>query len=231
MLHAATTPAALASAVGVDLKSVHRWLTEGRLPYPVTRAKVAKVLCQEESFLWPQLLESPAASDEAMAELTRIWPRRSAVTTATWHALFSSATRQLDLLVVSGGFLIETLDLAEVIRWRAGEGAVVRLLVADPSSPAVDRRAAEVGLPWLSGRCATMLRYLSEVDGLDGVTLRSHSTTVHASLFRFDDLLLVNTSAFGVWACHSPVLQLQRAFSGLLFDFHSSAFERVWAAS
>ena len=48
------------------------------------------------------------------------------------------------------------------------------------------------------------------------------------SLFRFDDLLLANTHAYGIWACHSPVLQLRKASSGNLFDFYASSFDGAW---
>ena len=58
--------------------------------------------------------------------------------------------------------------------------------------------------------------------------LRPHGASHYASLFRFDDLLLANTHAYGIWACHSPVLQLHKASSGKLFDFYASSFDGTW---
>ena len=115
---------------------------------------------------------------------------------------------QLDILVYAGAFLIETLDLADVLAWKASKGTRIRVLVGDPRSTAVGMRAAELSLDWLPQRCQSTLDYLRRVDGIG---LRPHGASHYASLFRFDDLLLANTHAYGIWACHSPVLQLHKA--------------------
>ena len=92
MLNAGLTPAALADAVQVDVKSVMRWMAEERVPYPVTRIKVAHVLHQEETFLWPALVQDGGACAVPAAEIEQVWPTRSSISTETWHALFSRAT-------------------------------------------------------------------------------------------------------------------------------------------
>lgn len=227
MLNAGMTPMALARTVGVDAKSVARWVAEDRMPYPVTRVKVAGVLGQEETFLWPALLEYGDACAVAAAEVDRVWPTRSAISSEVWHALFTKASKQLDILVYAGAFLIETLDLADVLTWKASSGTQIRVLVGDPRSAAVHTRAAELSLDWLPQRCQSTLDYLRR-HRVDGVGLRQHGATHYVSIFRFDDLLLANTHAHGEWACHSPVLHLRRSSSGRLFDFYRRSFERVW---
>jgi len=225
MLNAGMTPAALAAAVEVDAKSVARWISEERVPYPVTRVKVAQVLQQEETFLWPALLQDSEAGAAAASEIERVWPMRSSISSETWHALFSKATEQLDILVYAGAFLIETLDLVEVLDWKVSSGTSVRILVGDPESPAVRLRAAELSLTWLPERCRSTLEHLQPVAGL---AVRKHVAAHYASLYRFDDILLANVHAFGVWSCHSPVIQLRQTCSGRLFDFYARSFERVW---
>lgn len=231
MLNAEVSAQALASVVGVDVKSVARWITEDRVPYPSTRIKVARALDQQETFLWPTLLETPGACEVAEAELSRIWPTRSGVSSETWHSLFSRATAQLEILVYAGGFLVETLDFADVIRWKASTGTRIRILIGDAESAAVRTRAAEVSLPWLPERCRTTAKYLDEVSCADGVTIKTHGTTLYASQFRFDDVLLVNAHAFGIWACQSPVYYLTSVRSGHLFDYYAAAFDRVWQSA
>jgi hypothetical protein len=226
MLQAGLTPAGLAGAVQVDVKSVMRWITQDRLPYPVTRVKVAHLLDQTETFLWPALLEDDTASAAVVAEIERVWPTRSTISSETWHALFNDATRHLDILVYAGAFLIETLDLTDVLAWKAATGTSIRVLVGDPDSPAVRMRAAELSLDWLPSRCGSTLRQLRPVPG---IAVRPHHAVAYASLFRFDDILLANTHAAGVWACHSPVLQLRRNCSAELFGFYQRSFERIWA--
>lgn len=225
MLNAGLTSAALASAVEVDAKSVARWITEERLPYPVTRTKVAQLLHQEETYLWPTLLQDSDACAVAAAEVERVWSTRSSISSQTWHALFSRAGERLDILVYAGAFLIETLDLADVLSWKASRGIRVRVLVGDPESDAVRVRAEELSTAWLPGRCRSTLDYLYNVSGIG---LRTHGATHYVSLFRFDDVILANTHAYGTWACHAPVIQLRRASSGRLFDFYERSFERVW---
>ena len=160
-----------------------------------------------------------------MVEIERVWPTRSSISSETWHALFSKATEALDILVYAGAFLIETLDLADVLAWKAARGTRIRVLVADPHSAAVGLRAAELSLDWLPQRCQSTLDYLRRVDG---ISLRPHGASHYASLFRFDDLLLANTHAYGIWACHSPVLQVHRSSSAKLFDFYTNSFDRTW---
>lgn len=225
LLNAGMTTAALADAVQVDPKSVSRWLTEDRVPHPPTRQKVAAALHQQETFLWPTLLPGSERCGPGAVELERVWPTRSSISSDTWHALFSKATQTLDILVYAGAFLIETLDLADVLVWKASRGTRIRVLVADPSSPAVGLRAAELSLAWLPQRCQSTLDYLRRVQG---ISLRPHGASHYVSLFRFDDLLLANTHVFGIWACHSPVLQLHKSTSAGLFDFYTTSFDRTW---
>ena len=227
MLNAGLTPAALAAAVEVDVKTVGRWITEERMPYPVTRVKIAQALRQEETFLWPGLLEDSEACAIAAAEIERVWAARRAISSETWHALFSRATAQLDILVYSGAFLIESLDLADVLAWKASKGTCVRVLVGHSSSAAVRSRAAELSISWLPERCATTLSYLRRVDGIQ---VRANEATHYMSIFRFDDVLLANAHGYGTWACHSPVIQLHKASSGMLFEFYARSFENVWSS-
>lgn len=223
------TPHELATRVGVDAKSVARWLTQDRVPHPLTRVRVARVLDQQETFLWPSLLESDSHADVVGVELDRVWPTRSAISNQRWHALFNQARDQLDILVYAGGFLLETLDLADVIRAKASTGTQIRVLIGDPSSDALHVRAQEEQLPWLPQRCQTTARYLAQVRCTSGVAVRAHGITLYASIFRFDDTMLVNQHTYGAWACLSPVHQVRAVQGGYLYDYYCSAFERVWA--
>lgn len=228
MLNAELSVNQLAAAAEVDPKSVSRWIGEDRVPYPLTRVRVARVLDQHETFLWPALLDMPSAAGSATVELDRIWPTRSSISSETWHALFSRASKQIDILVYAGAFLIESLDLVDVLQYKASTGTEIRVLVGDPSSPAVQARAAELSLPWLPERCRTTARVLGPTTQA-GVGVRTHGSTYYASHFRFDDVLLVNAHAFGVWSCQSPVLQFQRAGTGGgLFEYQVCVFESAW---
>jgi hypothetical protein len=50
-------PTQLARKVGVDPKSVERWITKGRVPHPRHRWKACQILEREESELWPGAID------------------------------------------------------------------------------------------------------------------------------------------------------------------------------
>jgi hypothetical protein len=59
--------------------------------------------------------------------------------------------------------------------------------------------------------------------------MRLHSTTLYASLFRYDDEIMVNPHAYGEPASANPTLHLQRLDGGQLAGHYIQCFERVWA--
>jgi hypothetical protein len=65
----------------------------------------------------------------------------------------------------------------------------------------------------------------------DGVDVRVHGTTLYNSIYRFDEMNLVNTHVWGVSAFRAPVLQLRRLVEGGLFDTYAHSFESVWRGS
>jgi transcriptional regulator with XRE-family HTH domain len=54
MSQAGQTMESLAGRVGVDPKTVSRWVNTGRVPHPRTRMRVAAVLRREAAELWPE---------------------------------------------------------------------------------------------------------------------------------------------------------------------------------
>jgi hypothetical protein len=229
MLEAEVTPSRLARLVEVDVKTVQRWLAEDRMPYPVTRHRVAQALGHEETYLWPALLMNGQDADCSGRHVSAVWPARTAISSETWHHLFDQVKQYLDILIYAGGFLLEALDLADVLRFKAERGTAIRVLVGDSDSAAVKARAEELGLAWLPERCRTTGSYLAEQVG-PGATVRAHGTTLYASQFRFDDIMLINAHAHGVWSAQSPVLRLDRG-ENPVFQFYADAFERVWESA
>lgn len=229
MLDAEVTPVRLAQLAEVDAKTVQRWLTENRMPYPITRHRVARALSRDETYLWPELLTNGLDGTACGDGIAGVWATRTAISSEMWHSLFDRAKRRLDILIYAGAFLVETLDLADVLRLKAEHGTAVRVLVGDPDSAAVQARAKELGLTWLPERCRTTATYLARDLGA-GLRVRTHGTTLYASQFRFDDTMLINTHAHGVWASQSPVLRLD-CDGNPVFQFYADAFDRVWASA
>lgn len=229
LVSAGISQADLAERVQVDAKSVERWITQERMPHATTRARVSKVLGQEETYFWPRLLGSEQTRNATNSELVQIWPTRGDVPEDVWRSLFAQATTDIDILVYSGGFLVEAYGLVEVIEAKAAAGTNFRILLGDPRCEAVRLRSRDEGLPSLPERCRSTQEYLRPVADLPGVSVRTHQTTLYASQYRFDGSMLVNSHTFGSYAAQAPVLHLQRVPGGRLFDFYGRAFERVWA--
>src|SRR5260370_28105359 len=73
MLRAGYDPERLAEAAGVAGKSVQRWIAGDVTPYPRTRYRVAAILAEDESYLWPQAVNHAALAGAALAATS---PRR-----------------------------------------------------------------------------------------------------------------------------------------------------------
>ena len=221
----------LGEQVGVDPKTVERWITKNRLPHRTHRMKTASVLAKTDVFLWPATESDPRTRSATRAEFIDLYPSRGAVPTSTWVELIDGATETIDMLAFAGSFLHDSVPgFAERLATRVREGVRVRLLFGDPDSDAVTLRGREEGIEELmEARCNLTWRYLAKLlDGRAGIQARRHGSTLYASLFRFDDVLLANPHAYGAPAGQSPVLHITRIPGGRLFTHYMESFERTW---
>src|SRR5690349_5986007 len=87
MLKNGLTPAAVAEHLGVDPKTVERWVTQERTPYPRHRHAIAALLKESESYLWPNALTPERAAIVAQSEVVQIYPRRATAPPDLWQRL------------------------------------------------------------------------------------------------------------------------------------------------
>jgi transcriptional regulator with XRE-family HTH domain len=220
-----------AELIGVDPKTVERWITLDRLPHRAHRVAAANLLGTEEAYLWPSTVDDPRTVSAGRAELIGFYPSRSTVPPELWRALIDEARESIDILVYAGLFLPDMQDIARLGKL-ARSGCRVRILLGDPAGPAVRRRGDEEGFGiGLAHRVTLSLRYYQPIAGIPGVQIRLHDTTLYASIFRGDETLLVNTHVYGSAAAHNPVLHLRRVPGGRVVDHYLTSFDRVWAAA
>lgn len=62
------------------------------------------------------------------------------------------------------------------------------------------------------------------LQGVDGVEMRFHKTTLYNSIFRFDEII-INTHVYGFQGAHEPSRYLCRRLAGDLFEAYSERFE------
>lgn len=243
ILEAGLSLAEFGEAVGVDPKTVERWITKDRTPHRAHRMKSSVVLGKTDVFLWPTTESDPRSQSAARAELVDLYPNRGSVPSSTWVELLDSAHESIDLLAYAGSFLHDSVpSFAERLSQRAADGVKVRLLFGDPASDAVALRGKEEGIGELmAARCALTWNYYAPIvnggavvagPGVEaaggGVRARQHGCTLYASLFRFDDAMLVNPHAYGAAAGHSPVMHLHHIPGGRLFSHYLDSFGRTW---
>ena len=224
------TIAEVAAQVGVDPKTVERWIVLGRIPHRSHRWATASLLGTDEAYLWPELADERRTQAASSSELVTLYPNRGAVPGALWRSLLEAATDRIDVLVYAGLFLPDGYpEIAKLLAAKAEQGTKVRLTLGDPDSDAVRRRGEEEQIgDGLAARVRLGLLYLRDAIGTPGVELRFHATTLYNSIYRFDDDMLVNAHVYGAPAAHSPLLHLRRLPGGQLFDHYQASFERVW---
>jgi hypothetical protein len=217
----------------VDPKTVQRWISHGRVPHRETRWTIARELDIDEVYLWPELVEGRSTEEREQSvesELVRVHPDRSSVPRDTWLQLVGSATRHIDILVYAGTFLVQTNPrIADMLAERAAAGVKVRLCWADPDSQAVDIRDREEGLRGtLAHKIRASLTYYRNLVDVPGCEVKLHGATVYASIFRFDDAMVVNPHMWGAPASANPLLHLRRIEGSNWFDGYLRSFNAVW---
>ena len=219
--------------VEVDPKTVDRWLANGRIPHPRHRAQASAALSVEEAYLWPELLDGERVRAASEAELVTLYPTRGDVPGDLWRRLVDTATANIDILVYSGLFLIDTHpNLPAKLASKAEEGLSARLLYGDPNSDVVVSRGDEEGIGEdLAARIRLSLTYLKRVHDVPKIELRQHRSILYNSIYRFDDEMLVNTHVLGSPAGQNPVLHIRRLPAGRLFDHYLESFERAWESA
>lgn len=217
-----------AELIGVDPKTVERWITRDRVPHRAHRVAAADLLGVDETYLWPSVVDDPRTVSAGRAEMVEFYPSRSAVPLELWRSLIQQAKESVDILVYAGLFLPELHDITQ-LGDRARQGCRIRVLLADPNGAAVRRRGEEEGFGiGLAHRVLLSLRYYEPILAIPGVQVRLHDTTLYASIFRVDETMLVNTHVYGSTAAHNPVLHLRRVPGGRVVDHYLASFDRVW---
>jgi transcriptional regulator with XRE-family HTH domain len=148
LLQREVTPNELAESVGVDPKTIERWIG-GRVPYRRHRYRVASRLGIDEAYLWPGALAAEQVASASESEILVLYPHRWAVPRDIWGQLFDSAEEEIDVLVYSGMFIADDPGLLALFRAKAAQGVRVRILLGDPLSQnaADDHNAARPAPP------------------------------------------------------------------------------------
>jgi hypothetical protein len=227
MLQAGFREDDLAARLGVDPKTVRRWLN-GRVPYPHNRASIAELLGAEEADLWPGASGTLTARVRP-GELGTVYPHRWAVPRDVWIRFFSSAKREIDILAYSALFLAQDRGILHLLADKGHAGVVVRIALGDPESSYADQRGEEdIGDAMPAKIRKALMLYRSAAEPKN-VEIRLHQTMLYNSIYRADDQLFVNQHTYGIPTEQAPVFCLHDTGSGEMTALYRDSFERVWA--
>ena len=228
LLEHGLTPHVLGDRLGVDHKTVERWIA-GRLPYRRHRYAIAAQLGVDEVFLWPDALSRDQVTAASEGELLGLYPHRTDVPHALWERFFSEAKTSIGILVYSGLFLSEDTALKKILADQAGSGIRVRILLGDPDSPHVAQRGEDEGVgDAQAGKIRNALVQYRKLRAVTGIEFRYHQTILYNSIYISDDQVLASTHLYGLSAPAAPVWHLKKLAGGEIASMYLDSFERVW---
>ncbi|GAB2481402.1 DUF5919 domain-containing protein [Nocardiopsis aegyptia] len=229
LLQRGSTPAELAEAIGVDAKSVERWVTQGRTPYRRHRFSAAAFLGVEETYIWPEALSPEQSKAASQSEIVELYPHRWSVPADLWKRIFEAAQQEISILVFSGFFIADDPSMIKLLSDKAKAGVRVRILLGDPESEAVAQRGRDEGLDdLLASKIRNVIVLYKSLRAVEGTEFRLHGTTLYNSLYRADDQLIVNTHVYGAMASQAPVFHLRKIPGGEMMSTYLESFDKVW---
>jgi transcriptional regulator with XRE-family HTH domain len=218
----------VAARLGVDPKTVRRWLN-GRVPYSHNRAAIAEMVGVDEGDLWPEA-GGPLAARVRPEELGTVYPHRWAVPRDVWVRLFGSAEREIAILAYSALFLAEDAGILGILAERGRAGVTVRIALGDPDGPHAAERGEEEGIgDAMVAKIRNALMLYRPLAAVENIELRLHRTVLYNSIYRADERLLVNQHTYGIPAAQAPVFCLSGPADGEMAALYLESFERVWA--
>ena len=220
----------VAARLGVDPKTVRRWLN-GRVPYPHNRAAIAELVGADEADLWPEA-GGPLAARTRSEELGTVYPHRWAVPREIWARLFGLAEHEIDILAYSALFLAEDAGILRILADKGRSGVTVRIALGDPDGPSVAERGKEEGIgDAMAAKIRNALILYGPLRAVANVEIRLHRTVLYNSIYRADNQLLINQHTYGTPAAQASVFCLCDTEGGEMAALYLDSFERVWSSS
>jgi hypothetical protein len=222
LLQAGLNEEDVAARLGVDTKTVRRWIEGRALPYRRHRWALAALLSTAETDLWPQLRSAQPRPEELVA----IYPHLGTVPHEVWLRLLGSAQHEISLLDHRERPLAADRDVARALAEKVRAEITVRICLAESGDTEASAKAGP-GTPTAGLRNA--LEFYAPLRQGGNVEIRVHRKAPYNFIYRADDQLLVAQRAYAIPAERAPVLHLQRTPDGNMFTAYRESFERTWA--
>lgn len=234
MVRTGTTTGDLALCCGVDVKTVERWLSLGRIPHRANRWDAARRLGADEAWLWPQAAaprRDTAAAEVIRMEISAVYPTQADASREIREC--AATAERVDVLAVRGlGILgLNDSELRGPLTGRSSP-VRVRVLLLDPDSPAVAVRAAETGESpesFAAGIRMSLAR-LAELEDHPVVRLEAavYSSLPVRRMLAFDGTLFLSAFTPRAEGARSGMYKLTAVSDGVLHAGMTRQFEDMW---
>jgi transcriptional regulator with XRE-family HTH domain len=194
-----------ADIVGVDVKTVQRWIAGRAAPYRRNRARVAGALDTTEDALWPNAVLLPTESPEGgqpvpvVTDVVAGYGYATDVDAPNPVDVLRSAAERIELItpnVVAG--------IVDLLLAKAAEGCPVRAIIEHAD-----------------GQVEPLL-------GIDGIEIHASPGGENYGVYRADEQMLLALHRIGIHSEPSPLILIQRRTSAGLFDRLADEFEQRW---
>ena len=145
LMTARVTHEELAADLGVHTKTVERWITQGRTPYPQFRHRISVLVQKDEAWLWPD-----GYSRKRRGEISRVrdrahlsLPGRRAATSCGPGCSRTRPRTSASWSTPGSSWPSSTHRTIELLKQKADDGASIRILLGDPDCPQVALRGQE----------------------------------------------------------------------------------------
>ncbi|WP_242623937.1 hypothetical protein [Micromonospora kangleipakensis] len=211
------SPADFAGKLGVDPKTVERWIgNANRHPHPRTAYLAARLLDVDVTYLWPSIHGNRTSKISGSDELTACWPGRAAVPHDLWPRLLTEAQRRITIM---GDFGLPDLipNLPRLLADKTARRIQVRIIITDPhtaTNPIDTARAL-----------AAEATYLPLTD--HGVNVARYPGNLATTILWVDDDLIVRTGIDGCPAAFAPIIHLRALPNGPLSRLYLTSLDTI----
>ncbi|MFF0494141.1 DUF5919 domain-containing protein [Nocardia sp. NPDC004068] len=232
LLQRGLTPQTAAESLGVDAKTVERWISRERIPYPKHRYALAALLQEPEGYLWPQ-----PEPQRQYADVEAIFPTRAEFIQKMPPREILKSAETVDMMGLSLNLFCQQHSDSDTLRLLAS-GTIFRCLFLEPRGVHIRSRERE------EGHDADVLTKLTEINIASSQRLRTRipADSPGAILIRtYDEPARFNITVIDKRTCiiqpylhrargvESPTLIARRSEQPGLFETFSQVFESMWA--
>jgi transcriptional regulator with XRE-family HTH domain len=224
-------PEQLADAVGVDYKTVQRWIS-GRQPRGRHRAAVATALGVTERELWPEAAIEPKDGGGRM-ELIGAFARSDDVLAPDWKTAITEAGERVDLLDYTLIHILGAPGMRELLAAKAKAGCQIRLLISYATRA---RLATDTPLdlpyeddpPAAAMEIARSRAIINTLLEHENVHARKFAAMRFNTIVRVDQRMLVTLHLWGTAGEQAPLIHLRQLDHPGLFEQFAQHYQHIW---